>query len=275
MTALRPHDPNEVEQRMPLIEHLKELRYRVMVSGGAVFVGMLVGMVAATDIYQFLRAPIQAIFLEEPENRWDRLYLQATAPIRDLIGDVHVPGSLNIGGSPLEGMYAWLHIGLLAGAVLAAPIIAYQAWAFVAPGLYATERRLVIPLSMASTFLFLLGASFCYVVIFPVSFPFFLQALEASAIISVQGYLQAIVWMMLGFGACFQLPVGVWFLSKLGLVDHWDMIHGFRYATVGIVIVAAIMTPPDVITQILLSIPLLALYAVGIVVSYFTTTKQR
>lgn len=268
---------DEVERhRMPLIEHLKELRTRLLWSLGALAVGMAVGLAFAHDVYDFLRAPVMAIFNEQPKNDMDRFYLWLTAPIRDLLPAVHVDGSLNIGNSPLEGMYSWMQIGLISGAVLASPVIAYQVWQFVAPGLYSAEKKWVFPLAISSSFLFISGAMFCYAILFPVTFPFFLTTLDATAVISVQGYLEAVVQMMIGLGLCFQLPIAIWFLARIGLVDHVDLIKFFRYAIVVIVFVAAIVTPtPDILTQGLLSVPLIGLYVLSIAVAWLFTTKVR
>jgi sec-independent protein translocase protein TatC len=261
---------------MPLVEHLRELRRRVLVSVVALLVGMVVGIVFATDIYDFLRAPIMAVFQQEPTSRMDHFYAYITSPLRSWVPAGHVQGALNVANSPLEGMYSYFQIGLVGGAVLASPIIASQLWMFVAPGLYKSERRLVLPLTIASTGLFLLGAAFCYAVVFPVLFPVLLTALEASAVISVRGYLEAVVRMMIGFGICFQLPVVVWFLARIGLIDHRDMITMFRYAIVGIFVAAAIVTPTaDVLTQTLLAVPMCGLYGIGIIVAFFATTKKR
>jgi sec-independent protein translocase protein TatC len=104
---------------------------------------------------------------------------------------------------------------------------------------------------------------------------FFFSVVEAQVNLSLEGYLGAVIKMMMAFGASFQLPVVVYFLARLGLIDHIDMLRGFRYAIVAIFIVAAIITPPDVLTQVLLSIPLTILYGVGIVVAWLFSTKKR
>lgn len=280
MSAARDSQAPELDEverhRMPLIEHLREFRNRMIVSAGALIVGAGIGLTIATDIYDFLRAPIMAVFHDQPQNRMDRFYLRLTEPVRSLIPATHVDGSLNIGNSPLEGMYSYFQIGLIAGAVIASPVIAWQIWKFVAPALYSKEKRWIFPLAFFSSLLFIAGALFCYAIIFPVSFPFFLTALEASAVISVQGYLEAIVQMLLGFGVCFQLPVVTWFLAKIGVIDHRDLIGWFRYAVVVIFIVAAIVTPtPDMLTQTLLALPLIVLYIIGIGVAWVSSTKVR
>jgi sec-independent protein translocase protein TatC len=177
--------------------------------------------------------------------------------------------------SPFEGFSTWMRVAFMTGLLVSAPVVSFQAWAFVAPGLYKEERSAVAPLALSSSLLFAGGAAFCYYVMLPFAFPFFLQVLAVDVNLSVDGYLTSVIWMMVAFGACFQLPVISWFLARLGLVDHRDMIDGGRYAIVAIFIVAAILTPPDPISQIMLAVPMCLLYGVGIGVAWLTTTKVR
>jgi sec-independent protein translocase protein TatC len=123
--------------------------------------------------------------------------------------------------------------------------------------------------------LFIAGAAFAYYAIFPLAFPFFLDVLDVEVSLSISGYLKAIVKMMIAFGVCFQLPVVSWFLARMGVIDHIDMTQGFRYAVPVIFLFAAILTPPDPLTQTALGIPLIFLYGVGIIVAYFASTKVR
>jgi sec-independent protein translocase protein TatC len=271
--ALTHGDPDA--NRMPLLEHLRELRYRVLVSAGALLVGVFVGIFFEKPVEHFVTAPIRVLLVPKADwNPWDAWYARLTSPLAAWSTGT-IDGHLSITGAT-EGMYVWMNMGLIAGVMLAAPIIAWQGWQFVAPGLYGTERRVVIPLTFASTLLFLVGATFCYLVIFPVSFPFFLQAVDATPNISIDNYLETFMWMMASFGLCFQLPIGVFFLARIGLIDHRDMIHFFRYSVVIIFIVAAVLTPqPDVLSQSLLAVPLLALYVVGILVARIFSTKVR
>ncbi|MBX2803022.1 MAG: twin-arginine translocase subunit TatC [Myxococcales bacterium] len=244
---------DEVDQfRMPLLEHLKELRNRLLWTVGAMSIAFGISLYFATDIIDFLKIPI------------DRALL-----------DAGVDGGLAIVSGPFEGVYAWLRAAFLGSIVLSSPIIAWQVWGFVAPGLYKTERRIVLPLTVSSTFLFGAGAAFAYYVIFPVAFPFFFTVIDADVNLSVQGYLSAVVKMMLAFGVCFQLPVGSFFLARMGLIDHKDMLSSFRYAVVGIFVIAALITPPDILTQSLLALPLVGLYGIGIVVARVFSTKER
>jgi sec-independent protein translocase protein TatC len=245
---------DEVEShRMPLIEHLAELRRRVFISMGAIAIGMTGSFAVFDPMYAWLTAPV--------------MEAMAAAGIEN--------GGLSIVHSPFEGIYTYLRVALVGGAVVSSPVVAFQIWQFVAPGLYNTERRLVLPLSLISSALFITGALFCYYAIFPLAFPFFFTIIDATPNLSVGGYLSAVVRMMLAFGLCFQLPVITFFLARMGLIDHRDMISSFRYAIVGIFVVAALLTPPEVLTQVMLALPLLCLYGIGIVVAWLFTTKER
>ena len=274
---------DEVEQnRMPLMDHLRELRNRLVISMVALAIGMVVSLVYAEWLYAMLTAPVRQVLdsgISYPEA--DALYDRLSAPIRGLLEgagfgqEERIKGTLAITSSPLEGMYTYLRVGVVGGALLASPVMAWQTWGFIAPGLYSSERRLVLPLSAASSLLFLLGAMFAYTVIFPVAFPFFFAVLDAQPMLSIDGYLSTIVRIVLAFGVCFQLPVAAFFLARMGLIDHLDMVRGFRYAVVAIFAVSAIITPPDILTQIFLGIPLVLLYGVGVGVAWLWTTKQR
>jgi sec-independent protein translocase protein TatC len=270
-----PSTEDAEETRMPLLEHLRELRHRLLVAVGAVLAGMAVCFAFASELLAFMTAPMREVLGGLDDTAVDRAYTFLTVPIHRVYEPVISEGTLAITSSPLEGVYTYMLVAAAGGAILASPVVTYQLWRFVAPGLYKTERRVVLPLALSSTLMFLLGSLFAYAVIFPVAFPFFLTVIDAEAVLSIDGYLKTVVRMMLAFGLCFQLPVGTWFLARLGLVDHKDMIKGFRYAVVAIFVIAAIITPPDILTQILLGVPLVILYGVGIVVAYFATSKVR
>lgn len=239
--------------RMPLMEHLIELRDRLVKTMIAVAIGMGVGLNFAKDIYDFLTAP----------------FVRAMSTMEG------VQGSLSLVDSPFEGVTVYMKVGMIAGLLLASPVMSWQVWQFVAPGLYRTEKAIVAPLAFSSVLLFVAGAGFCYTFIFPYAFPFFINVLQVDVNLSVDGYLSAVIHMMVAFGMCFQLPVGSFFLARIGLVDHIDLWRSFRYAVVVIFIVAAIITPPDVITQMMIGVPMVLLYLIGVVIAYFTTTKKR
>ncbi|MBN2798705.1 MAG: twin-arginine translocase subunit TatC [Deltaproteobacteria bacterium] len=265
----------EVELELPLLEHLIELRRRAIVSLVAASLGTLAAMGLADPLYALLTAPVRVLLTDAPSYPLDRWYLALTAWMPDSLHVDKMPGTLAITSSPTEGVYTWFQVVLVGGLLLASPVIAHQAWAFVAPGLYRTERRVVLPLALASSALFALGAFFAYAVLLPVALPFFLTILKADAILSVSGYLQSTVRMMAAFGLTFQLPVAAWFLARIGLIDHSDLMAGFRYAVVVLFFIAALITPPDVVTQAILGVPLVFLYLISIGVAWVSTTKVR
>ncbi len=252
MSADPKPDPVD-EHRMPLVEHLKELRQRLLRAVGALLVGVIISFFFTDQLIAWVRAPLDQALLE-----------------------TGVQGGLALVNSPFEGVSVWMRVAVLGGLALASPVIAYQIWAFVAPGLYQQERRVVLPLTVSSTALFLGGGLFCYYVVLPRAFPFLLQVIDVETSLSLEGYLASIVQIMIAFGICFQLPIVTWFLARLGLVDARDLIKFFRYAVVLIFVVAAIVTPDSsMMTQLFLAAPLTVLYGVSIGVAWVATTKKR
>jgi sec-independent protein translocase protein TatC len=169
-----------------------------------------------------------------------------------------------------------MKVGLIAAVFLAFPIILRESWQFIAPGLYEHEKRYARSFVFFGTVLFLLGAAFCYTVVFQVGFGFLLkryQALGVRPAIRIGEYLAFASRLLLAFGVTFELPVAAYFLTRVGLLDHRILIHQFRYAVLLIFLLAAILTPPDVISQILLALPLTALYGVSIGVAYLARAK--
>lgn len=255
------------ETRMPLLEHLRELRDRLLRAVIGLAGGMVVSLVFVQDLIVELRRPFDEGCLEAERQLRENGYLADGA---------RYVCELGIVDSPFEAVYTWLWTAFLAGVMIAMPVIAFQTWQFIAPGLLRSERRMVYPLTLGSSVLFAAGAAFCFYALLPLAMPFFLTIIPNLATnLSIRGYLSGISTMMVAFGACFQLPVIAYFLARLGLIDHRDMVAGFRYAIVGIFIVAALITPPDPLTQTALAIPLIILYLFGVVVAFFSTTKVR
>lgn len=258
---------DEVEQnRMSILDHLHELRKRLVVSLWVTGIAMVVCFVFAENIFDFLVEPMNLALEEQAARMSDGSdggpQALATMAITD----------------PMEGILTYLKVALLAGLVLASPVLFYQGWAFVAPGLYKKERRTVLPLVFASTTLFLGGASFGYFVIFKYGFSFFLSVIdpaETSAVLSINSYLITATKLLGAFGFSFQLPVVIFFLSRIGLIDAKDMIKGFRYSVVAIFVLSAAITPPDPLTQTLMAGPLILLYCMSIGVAWAFSTKER
>ena len=244
-------DPVEAYQ-MPLMEHLREMRTRLIWAIGATVVGIALCFNFVDQIWDFLVSPMNEAL--EKSGRGHMVIIE-----------------------PLEGFLTYLKVALVAGLGVASPMISYQLWKFVAPALYPKEKRLVVPLMFASTFLFLSGGAFCYFVIFKFAFPFFIEitAADVEASLSIAAYLGLATRLLVAFGVCFQLPVVVFFFARMGLIDHRDMITFFRYGLVGIFVLSAMLTPPDVLSQLLMAAPMTLLYGVGIGVAWIFTTKER
>ena len=172
-----------------------------------------------------------------------------------------------------EAFFTKLKVSFIAGIFAASPVIFFQAWRFIAPGLYEKEKRLAVPFSIAASAFFLTGAAFCYWFVFPVAYRFFLDEFTSIGVapqIRISEYLAFASRMLLAFGATFELPVVTFFLARIGVVTHRHLIAWARYAIVVIFIVAAVLTPgPDVASQLLMAAPLLVLYGVSIVVALF------
>lgn len=231
---------------MPFLDHLEELRRRLLRAIAAVVVMSLVAFYFSDYLITFLIAPLGDI----------KLYV------------TQVTGSF----------YAYLKVSLIGGIVAAAPIVFYQLWAFVAPGLYQKEKATVAPLVFVSSVLFVIGAGFCYLVVLPFSLKFLIgfSGDLLSPIITVGSYLTFSGMLMLAFGLGFEMPVVAYFLGKVGLISSRFLAKGRRYAIVLILILAAILTPtPDVATQLMLAGPLYLLYEVSIVLVKLTGKREK
>jgi sec-independent protein translocase protein TatC len=161
--------------------------------------------------------------------------------------------------------------------LLALPVVLYQAWAFVAPGLYAHEKRLVLPLVISSTLLFFVGVAFCYFLVIP-AMSSFIQAWAPKSITAapdIEQYFGFVLWMFVVFGLAFEVPIVVIVLARLGVVSIAQLREWRRYFIVGAFIVAAIVTPPDVVSQLALAIPMCILYEVGILAAAFLLRTTR
>jgi sec-independent protein translocase protein TatC len=246
-------DLDEVEQyRMPLMEHLIELRDRLVKSALALVLGFGIGYAYSVEAINFLTVPFVAALEQTGHD-----------------------GGLSVNNTPFEAFVVIMKVAFIVGLVLASPVLSWQAWQFVAPGLYKTERRVVAPLALSSVALFWLGGAFCYYFMFPVAYPLLINLLQVEINLSIDAYLVSTIYLMLAFGLCFQMPVVAFFLARVGILDHRDLAAWWRPAIVGISIVAAIVTPPDVISQIAIGVPMVFLYGVSIGIAWMFSTKQR
>jgi sec-independent protein translocase protein TatC len=230
---------------MPLTAHLEELRWRMvraLIAIGIAFVGCYV---FSDRVFELLTRPLVAL------------------------GDTRLQ---LIGTGVTEAFFTRLKVSFIAAVFVASPAIFYQAWGFIAPGLIEHERRTALPFVTAATIFFVCGASFCYVVVFPVGYRFFLEEygnIGVAPQIRISEYLSFASRMLLAFGLTFEMPVVTFFLARLGVVDHTTLLRWARYAVVGVFVVAAVLTPsPDVASQLLMAGPLLILYVVSIGVAF-------
>lgn len=232
----------QVEDKRPFLEHLEELRQRLIRCMIVVGVAFGVCYFFSKDIFAFLAEP-----------------LRKSLP----------PGSSMIFINPAEAFLTYIKLSFYAALFFSSPYILYQAWMFVAPGLYAHERRYLLPFMVVSVLLFVTGVAFAYFVVSPFAFRFLMGF--ATDLIrpapSLREFLGFVSMLLLAFGVVFELPVFVFFLTKMGIIDHTTLARNRRYAVLIIFIVAAILTPPDVFTQLLMAGPLLVLYEASIFVA--------
>lgn len=237
---------DELESQ-PLLHHLKELKRRLIICISAYAIAIMLCYMVASDIYAFLVQPLADAF-PNPEHR-RLIYTGLT-----------------------EAFVAYLRLAIFAGFFLAFPILASQFYLFMAPGLYQKERRALIPYLVAAPVLFIGGAAFAYYFIFPAAWAFFLGFESTGSVgglpiqleTRVSDYLSIVMHLMMAFGLSFQLPVVLVLLVKAGMVSIENLRRGRRYAIVAIVTVAAFITPPDIFSQIALSVPLYLLYEMSI-----------
>ena len=231
--------------QMGFLAHLEELRWRILKSIMTVIVAAMVAFYFSEYLVRFIKIPLGDV----------QLY------------NIAVTGSF----------YAYLKISFFAGVLGALPIVFYQAWSFLSPGLYAQEKKAVLPMVAISTFLFLLGAAFCFVVVLPISFKFLIGFSGDLIVntITIGSYISFIGLLLLAFGCGFQMPIVAHFLGKMGVVTSSGLSKGRRYAFVTILVVGAIVTPPDVFTQFLLAVPLYILYEISILVVWIGAKREK
>jgi len=245
------------ESSAPLIEHLAELRNRLIHSVLAFIVGMVICFTVWNPIFNFLTDPLCTAMLERGHSDCGLILIKLQ-----------------------EGFFVAVSISLLGGLILAFPYISFQLWRFVAPGLYRQEQNAFLPFLIASPVMFFLGASFAFYVVTPLAFDFFLGFQQSGTILgeegvdgavasvafqgSAQEYLSLTIKFIVAFGLCFQLPVLLTLMGKAGLVSAEGLRNVRKYAIVGILVLAAIVTPPDVITQVILFVVVYGLYEISI-----------
>lgn len=238
---------------MSLLEHLEELRSRLLRAVGALGASYALCLAAAHPLWEWVQAPLK------------RAAAEAGAKI--------VAVGLN---EEMLMIYVWTP--LIASLFLAAPFVLYQAWAFIAPGLYAHERKRVLPVVASMAALFVAGGAFAYTVVLPYSLVFLVgigRPLEIERFVSISSYFESFVNVMLGVSVAFELPVFVFFLTLLGIVTPRYLLRNSRYAVLAIAILAAVVTPsPNAFDMAMFFVPMLVLYFVGVLASYLLVRRR-
>lgn len=241
------------DSKAPLLDHLIELRSRLLKCVYALFVTGAICFYFSEQLFAIL-----------------------VHPLKEAFGD---GGGRLVYTKLYEAFFVQVKIAVFGAFCLSFPIIANQLWAFVAPGLYAKEKKALLPFILATPFLFAMGASLAYFVVMPTAFHFFLEfqgnssGLSVEALPSADSYLGLVMQFILAFGISFLMPVLLMLLNRAGFVTRAQLIGMRRYMIVAAFILAAVLTPPDVVSQLMLAIPLLLLYEITIIAIWFTDRK--
>jgi len=238
------------QEKMPFSSHLQELRKRLIVCFIAVGIGFVISYFFSKEIFELLSKPLLKVMPEGQKMVF-----------------IALP----------EAFLTYLKIALVSGIILASPMLFYQIWMFITPGLHQTEQRYVLPFVVFSTLFFVGGTLFGYLVVFPLGFKFFMGFTSdyIRPLPSIREYLSFSLKLLIAFGVVFQLPLFSFFLSRLGIVDAKMLRSKQKYAILLIFVVAAVFTPPDVATQLMMAGPLIVLYEIGIWVAKVFGKKKK
>jgi sec-independent protein translocase protein TatC len=238
------------DEKQPFLAHLDELRKRLIVCAIAVGAGFVVSYIFSKHLFSFLILPLTKVLPDE---------------------------STLIFTSLPEMFIAYIKVALIAGIILAVPVIFYELWMFVAPALYRGEKRYVVPFVVFSTILFVVGSLFGYFVVFPYGFKFFIgfATEDIQALPSVKQYFSFAIRLLLAFGLVFEMPVAVLFLTKIGLITPESMKKYRKFSILGSFVLSAILTPPDVATQLMMALPIITLYELSILISRGVYRKKQ
>jgi sec-independent protein translocase protein TatC len=231
------------KEGMGFLDHLEELRGRIIKSIISIILFSIIAYIFSEELIEFVTRPIPEVYFM----------------------------------APTEAFSTRIKMSLIAGIIVSVPVIFYHVWKFITPGLFEKEKRMIIPAVLSSTIFFLIGASFAFIFVLPLSIKFLLGfgTEKLKPMIKIKDYVSFVTYMILAFGAVFQLPVISYFLGKIGIVTPRTMAKGRKYAVTGILVLAAVITPPDVFSQFMLAGPLYFLYEVSIIVVKIIQRKKH
>lgn len=228
------------EKKMPVTQHLEELRSRLISMVTAVLVGTVIAYFFRHPILEFLQVPIKKVLKDNPLRFF----------------------------SLMEPFIVHIKVSVYTGIFISIPVILYQLWMFVAPGLLERERKYILPFILMGSLFFLFGASLCYYIILPYGTAFFINFdTTLQSTINIAGYISFCTRLILAFGIVFQLPLVLLLLSKIGLISSKTLTTNRKYAYLLFFIVAAILTPPDPLTQMLMAVPLVVMYELSVILT--------
>jgi sec-independent protein translocase protein TatC len=238
------------DEKQPFLAHLEELRKRLVFCAIAIGIGFIICYIFSKQLFSFLILPLNKVL---------------------------PPGSRLIYTNLPEMFITYIKVALVAGIILAIPVIFYQLWMFLAPALYQREKGYLMPFVLFSSILFVAGSLFGYFVVFPYGFKFFMSFAteDIQALPSVKQYFSFAIRLLLAFGLVFEMPIVVLFLTKIGLITPDSMKKFRKFAILSSFILAAILTPPDVATQIMMALPLIILYELSIFISQAVHRKKK
>ena len=239
----------EEERPMTLLEHLGELRKRLVRGFLAILIGFFACYGFAQQLFYYLSLPLLKVMPADSKFIYTGV---------------------------AEGFFVDMKVAFVAGVFVACPFLFHQIWAFIAPGLYEEEKKYIIPLALSSALFFILGGVFCYFGVFPFAFEFFMSYSTDNivAMLSIDEYLSFALKMVLAFGLIFEMPLFSFFLARMGLITAQKMREVRKYAILAIFVVAAILTPPDVFSQLMMAGPMIVLYEVSIWVAVLVGKKK-
>ena len=250
---MRINDQDEIEiddsGKMSFLDHLEELRRRLIVSFSAIGIAFLLCWVYARQIYHFLAVPITQ----------------------------NLGGGKLVFTNPTDPFTIYMKVALIAGIFVASPVVLWQVWLFVSPGLYRHEKKYALPFIFFSSLLFILGGVFAYKIAFPLSLKFLISlGDDFQPMVTITEYLDLALVVILGCGIIFEIPILIFFLTILGVVNARFLLKNLRYAILVIFVTAAILTPTsDIPNMLIFAMPMLLLYMVGVLVSWIFGRKRK